>query len=138
MHPAAIAQQDQDPKPHRSDGPLLQAIKSGAWLLLDELNLASQSVLEGLNAVLDHRSEVFIPELGQTFHCPPSFRVFGAQNPVQEGGGRKGLPKSFLNRFARVYVELLGTQDLLFIAGVWKQKMRDLNEHVEFKMLLCR
>lgn len=103
----------------RSDGPLLHAIKTGAWLLLDELNLASQSVLEGLNAVLDHRSEVFIPELDQTFTCPPTFRVFGAQNPLQEGGGRKGLPRSFLNRFARVYVELLGTDDLHFIAGEW-------------------
>jgi hypothetical protein len=27
-------------------------------------------------------------------------------NPVQEGGGRKGLPKSFLNRFTRVHVEV--------------------------------
>ena len=29
------------------DGPLLQALKSGSWVLLDEMNLASQSVLEG-------------------------------------------------------------------------------------------
>jgi hypothetical protein len=27
-------------------------------VLLDELNLAGQTVLEGLNAVLDHRAEV--------------------------------------------------------------------------------
>jgi hypothetical protein len=59
---------------------------------------------------------VFIPELGRTFRCPPTFRLFGAQNPVQEGGGRKGLPRSFLNRFTRVHVELLQRQDLLFIA----------------------
>lgn len=76
-----------------------------------------QSVLEGLNALLDHRAEVFIPELGQTFACPPSFHIFGAQNPVQEGGGRRGLPKSFLNRFTRVHVELLHSEDLHFIAG---------------------
>ncbi|KAJ4717838.1 Midasin [Melia azedarach] len=50
-----------------SDGILLQAIKEGCWVLLDELNLAPQSVLEGLNAILDHRGEVFIPELGLTF-----------------------------------------------------------------------
>ena len=36
---------------------------------------------------------------------------------VQEGGGRKGLPKSFLNRFMRVHVELLRQEDLRFIAG---------------------
>ena len=64
---------------------------------------AGQSVLEGLNALLDHRAEVYIPELAQAFACPPSFRVFAAQNPVQEGGGRRGLPKSFLNRFTRSF-----------------------------------
>ena len=52
-------------------------------MLLDELNLASQSVLEGLNAVLDHRAEAFIPELGQTFSCPQTFQLFAAQNPLQ-------------------------------------------------------
>ena len=74
-------------------------------------------MLEGLNAVLDHRAEVFIPELGRTFRCPPGFRVFAAQNPLQEGGGRRGLPKSFLNRFTRVHIELLQPADLAFIAG---------------------
>ena len=66
--------------------------------MLDELNLAAQSVLEGLNALLDHRAEVYVPELAKTFACPDSFRLFAAQNPMAEGGGRKGLPRSFLNR----------------------------------------
>lgn len=48
-----------------SDGAFLSALRNGDWVLMDELNLASQSVLEGLNAVLDHRREVFVPELGQ-------------------------------------------------------------------------
>ena len=39
-------------------GPFLAAMEAGHWVLLDELNLASQSVLEGLNAVFDHRGEV--------------------------------------------------------------------------------
>lgn len=42
------------------DGPLLAALRSGAWVLLDELNLASQAVLEGLNALLDHRAEASV------------------------------------------------------------------------------
>ncbi|XP_043707635.1 midasin [Telopea speciosissima] len=100
-----------------SDGILLQALKSGSWVLLDELNLAPQSVLEGLNAILDHRAEVFIPELGCTFKCPPSFRVFACQNPSSQGGGRKGLPKSFLNRFTKVYVDELVEKDYLFISN---------------------
>lgn len=65
------------------DGPLLGAVRNGHWVLLDELNLAGQGILEGLNAVLDHRAEVFIPELGRTFRCPPTFRLFAAQNPIQ-------------------------------------------------------
>jgi midasin len=99
-----------------ADGAFLSAVKNGDWVLLDELNLASQSVLEGLNAALDHRAEVFVPELGETFRCPASFRVFAAQNPVQEGGGRKGLPKSFLNRFTRVHVEPMDDDDLAHVA----------------------
>ena len=97
------------------DGVLLSAIKNGDWVLLDELNLASQSVLEGLNSCLDHRSSVFVPELGQSFDCPPSFRIFAAQNPMGQGGGRKGLPKSFLNRFTKVYVDSLEYDDLQMI-----------------------
>lgn len=46
-----------------ADGPLLSALRAGAWVLLDELNLAPQAVLEGLNALLDHRREVYVPEL---------------------------------------------------------------------------
>ena len=99
------------------DGILLSAIKKGDWVLLDELNLASQSVLEGLNSCLDHRATVYIPELGQSFVCPPTFRVFAAQNPLVEGGGRKGLPKSFLNRFSKVFVEALSSTDLLSIVA---------------------
>ncbi|KAF8388344.1 hypothetical protein HHK36_027010 [Tetracentron sinense] len=97
-----------------SDGILLQALKNGSWVLLDELNLAPQS---GLNAILDHRAEVFIPELGLTFKCPPSFRAFACQNPSSQGGGRKGFPKSFLNRFTKVYVDELVEDDYLFICS---------------------
>ncbi|XP_057850180.2 midasin isoform X2 [Cryptomeria japonica] len=100
-----------------SDGILLQALKAGSWVVLDELNLAPQSVLEGLNAILDHRGEVYVPELGQSFKCPPSFRLFACQNPSHQGGGRKGLPKSFLNRFTKVFVDALHEDDFLFISS---------------------
>ena len=100
------------------DGVLLTAIKEGSWVLLDELNLASQAVLEGLNSCLDHRATVYIPELGKTFDCPPTFRIFGAQNPLGQGGGRKGLPKSFLNRFTKVFVDALTDSDLRSIVSL--------------------
>ncbi|XP_076823935.1 midasin-like isoform X3 [Clavelina lepadiformis] len=98
------------------DGPLLAALKAGHWIVLDELNLASQSVLESLNSVFDHRGELYVPELGCCFQVDRSkTRIFACQNPVQEGGGRKALPKSFLNRFTQVHVDNLSSSDLLFI-----------------------
>lgn len=97
------------------DAVFLRALQQGDWVLLDEMNLAPQSVLEGLNAVLDHRGTVYIPELDRSFLRHPNFRIFAAQNPVHEGGGRKGLPKSFLNRFTKVYIEALTAEDMLTI-----------------------
>ena len=97
------------------DAPFLQAMKRGDWVLLDEMNLASQSVLEGLNACLDHRGSAYIPELDQIFTKHPGFTLFAAQNPHKQGGGRKGLPASFVNRFTIVYVDLLTSDDLLTI-----------------------
>uniref|UniRef100_A0A182LZE9 DNA methyltransferase 1-associated protein 1 n=1 Tax=Anopheles culicifacies TaxID=139723 RepID=A0A182LZE9_9DIPT len=99
------------------DGPLLAALKArrNTWILLDELNLAPQSVLEGLNAILDHRGEVYIAELNKTFHLGKRTRIFAAQNPLRQGGGRKGLPQSFLNRFTKVYLRKLERRDLLHV-----------------------
>jgi midasin len=97
------------------DAPFLQAMQKGEWVLLDEMNLASQSVLEGLNACLDHRGEVYISELDQTFKRHPSFSVFAAQNPHHQGGGRKGLPSSFVNRFTVVYADIFRNDDLQLI-----------------------
>ncbi|KAI0304300.1 P-loop containing nucleoside triphosphate hydrolase protein [Multifurca ochricompacta] len=94
----------------------LRAMQEGHWVLLDEMNLAPQSVLEGLNAVLDHRGTVYLPELGRAFSRHPSFRIFAAQNPIQQGGGRKGLPKSYVNRFTKVFVDPLTPSDLLQIS----------------------
>lgn len=98
------------------NAPFLRAMQRGEWVLLDEMNLASQSVLEGLNACLDHRGEVYIPELDKSFTSHPNFKVFAAQNPQMQGGGRKGLPKSFINRFSVVYIDMLDETDLRLIA----------------------
>ncbi|KAL9108063.1 MAG: hypothetical protein Q9227_007169 [Pyrenula ochraceoflavens] len=98
------------------DGPFLQAMQSGGWIILDEMNLASQSVLEGLNSCIDHRQEVYISELDRTFVRHPDFVLFATQNPHHQGGGRKGLPESFVNRFTVVFADHFNHQDLEVIA----------------------
>jgi midasin len=97
------------------DAEFLKAMQEGHWVLLDEMNLAPQAVLEGLNAVLDHRGVIYIPELGRSFTCHPDFRIFAAQNPLHQGSGRKGLPKSFINRFTKVYLDELEPDDLVLV-----------------------
>lgn len=99
------------------DAPFLRAMQEGEWVLLDEMNLASQSVLEGLNACFDHRGQVYVSELDQTFNRHPNFVVFAAQNPHHQGSGRKGLPASFVNRFTVVYADVFKAEDLLMICG---------------------
>ncbi|KAJ2805495.1 AAA ATPase midasin, partial [Coemansia guatemalensis] len=94
------------------DAPFLQALRRGDWVLLDEINLASQSVLEGLNSCLDHRGAVYISELDREFTVARGCRIFAAQNPLAQGGGRKGLPRSFVNRFTAVHVAELQRDDL--------------------------
>ena len=115
-----------------NDGLLLRALKEGAWVIFDELNLANQTVLEGLNSILDHRGEIFLPDIGQVVRKTNGFRFFGTQNPVSHGRGRKGLPLSFLNRFFRVYLKDLGVDTLRQIVkeiiSRRKPKMQDFND----------
>eukprot|EP01053_Blabericola_migrator_P006909 Blabericola_migrator_1__6908@NODE_34_length_18107_cov_55_154712_g30_i0_p1_GENE_NODE_34_length_18107_cov_55_154712_g30_i0NODE_34_length_18107_cov_55_154712_g30_i0_p1_ORF_typecomplete_len4590_score980_41AAA_5/PF07728_14/2_4e09AAA_5/PF07728_14/1_1e06AAA_5/PF07728_14/7_8e15AAA_5/PF07728_14/1_6e33AAA_5/PF07728_14/2e11AAA_5/PF07728_14/9_7e22AAA_5/PF07728_14/9_3e34AAA_5/PF07728_14/1_9e16AAA_3/PF07726_11/0_015AAA_3/PF07726_11/1_4AAA_3/PF07726_11/3_3e17AAA_3/PF07726_11/0_00028AAA_3/PF07726_11/0_0056AAA_3 len=96
-------------------GPLAEALDRGSWILLDEINLAPQPVLEGLNSLLDHRREVFVPETQQTLRPAPGFQLFAAQNRFAHGGGRKGLPRSFLNRFLTIDVDALSMCDFAAI-----------------------
>ena len=107
------------------DGAFLTAVKNGGWVLLDEINLASQSLLEGLNSILDHRREVYVSDMDQVVRCHPNFRLFAAQNPMLQGGGRRGLPQSFINRFSLVYVRENSFDDIALIA---KRVSREISD----------
>ena len=93
------------------DGVLLTAMKNGDWIIIDEMNLANQSILEGLNSVLDSNQCLFVPELNLEIKAHPDFQIFATQNPVNQGGGRKFLPKNFLNRFIKIYLDELNIND---------------------------
>ncbi|OAF71458.1 hypothetical protein A3Q56_00777 [Intoshia linei] len=98
------------------DGPFISALRKGHWIILDEMNLASQAVLESLNACLDHRGCVYIPEIDKSFVLDRTKTfIFACQNPQKCGDGRKGLPKSFKNRFMSVYMTSLTNDDYEYI-----------------------
>uniref|UniRef100_A0A914HG94 Midasin n=1 Tax=Globodera rostochiensis TaxID=31243 RepID=A0A914HG94_GLORO len=121
------------------DGPVLKAIKEGSWILLDEMNLASQSVLEGLNSCFDFRKRIYIAELDRTFELDSSrCKFFACQNPHQQGGARRALPKSFLNRFISIFVEEMTDDDFIHILCAFckaqqqqQQQMADLMDNID-------
>ena len=65
-------------------GLLVEAMRAGHWLILDELNLAPTDVLEALNRVLDDNRELFIAETQITVKAHPHFMLFATQNPAGE------------------------------------------------------
>lgn len=70
-------------------GVLVNAMRNGHWIILDELNLAPTDVLEALNRLLDDNRELFIPETQETIKAHPNFMLFATQNPPGLYGGRK-------------------------------------------------
>ncbi|ELA41436.1 uncharacterized protein VICG_01541 [Vittaforma corneae ATCC 50505] len=76
---------------------MVEFLKEGRWIILDEINLCTQSVIEGLNSILDHRKKIEVN--GKIVYVHSNTRIFGTMNPWNKENGRKKLPKSFLDRF---------------------------------------
>lgn len=70
----------------------------------------------------------------------PETKLFACQNPLRQGGARRGLPKSFLNRFTQVFVDALTDDDLKFIAASqFPQIDKDvIGKMIEFNSRLAR
>jgi midasin len=94
------------------EGLLVEAVRKGYWIILDELNLAPSEVLEALNRLLDDNRELFIPETQEVVTPHPSFMIFGTQNPPGVYGGRKILSRAFRNRFLELHVDDIPNQEL--------------------------
>jgi midasin len=100
-----------------TDGVLVRALRSGDWLVLDELNLAPTEVLEALNRLLDDNRELVIPETQEVITPHPDFLLFATQNPHGSYGGRKALSRAFRNRFLEFYFEDVPQTELETIVG---------------------
>lgn len=87
------------------DGLLVQALREGHWIVLDELNLAPTDVLEALNRLLDDNRELVIPETQEVIRPHPHFMLYATQNPPGLYAGRKILSRAFRNRFLEVHFQ---------------------------------
>ena len=80
------------------DGPLVQAMKQGDMLLIDELNLADDAVLERLNSVLEPGRTLTLAERGgagaEVIVAHPAFRCCGCR---AQGGAHRSQGKPELH-----------------------------------------
>ncbi|KAL4918208.1 P-loop containing nucleoside triphosphate hydrolase protein, partial [Aspergillus aurantiobrunneus] len=97
------------------EGIMVEALRNGYWIVLDELNLAPSDVLEALNRLLDDNRELFIPEMQEVVHPHPNFMLFATQNPAGLYGGRKVLSRAFRNRFLELHFDDIPESELEYI-----------------------
>ena len=57
------------------EGILVEVVRKGYWIVLDELNLAPLDLLEALNRLLDDNRELFVPELQAIVKPHPHFML---------------------------------------------------------------
>ena len=83
------------------DGVLTECMRTGKWLLLDEINAALPEVLFVLHSLLDDDKYIVLSEKEdkEVVRCHKDFRVFATMNPMEEYVGTKELNKAFLSRF---------------------------------------
>lgn len=86
------------------DGLVVQAMRNGWWLLLDEVNLAETQILERLNSLLEAHPSLVLTEHGNEIFggngtpIHPSFRIFGTMNPA-EYAGRSVMSPAYKDRW---------------------------------------
>ncbi len=86
------------------DGRIVRALRDGAWVVLDEINLGDPGVLERLNPLLEQPPSLVLSEHdgerfgvgGTAIH--PHFHIFATMNPSSYGG-RNALSPAFRDRF---------------------------------------
>ena len=85
------------------DGPVVTAMKRGALLLLDEIDLASNKIM-CLQPILEG-SSIYLKKIGKWVHPTPGFNVIATANTKGQGSddgrfiGTNVMNESFLERF---------------------------------------
>jgi len=88
-----------------ADGPLLQAMRAGALLYLEEFNRVPEETLNVLITVLTE-GEIAVPRLGLV-QADPGFRLIAAMNPFDAIGTAR-VSQAIADRICRI---VLGYQD---------------------------
>lgn len=86
------------------DGPLTTAVKNGFILYLDEVAEARPDVIVAIHSLTDHRRELFIDKLGETYKAHHDFMLVASFNPGYQRGFKE-LKPSTRQRFVALSFE---------------------------------
>ena len=103
-NPARVLREDYSPD-NFVPGPLVEAMRTGGFLYIEELNRAPEDTLNTLLAAMAER-EVVVPRVG-TITARPTFRVLASMNPFDDVGTAR-ISDSVYDRWCRLAV---GYQD---------------------------
>ena len=114
------------------DGPFLKAFKKGIPLILDEINLASEEVLQCIEEALDS-GEINMEISGMgNLHCikKEGFCLIATQNPNRDNykNKRQYLSKSFLSHFQTIKFPPFEIEELKEIAEKLFKSFNNNNE----------
>ncbi|MFK7001648.1 CbbQ/NirQ/NorQ/GpvN family protein [Flavobacterium oreochromis] len=76
------------------DGPLTTALKKGYILYLDEIAEARPDVIVAIHSLTDHRRELFIDKLGETYKAHDNFMIVASFNPGYQRGFKELKPST--------------------------------------------
>jgi nitric oxide reductase NorQ protein len=92
------------------EGPVVQAMKKGHILYIDEINMARPETLPILHSVLDHRRMLTNPFTGEIIYAHEDFSVISA---INEGYvGTSPMNEALKNRFVSFSVPYLSGKEL--------------------------
>ncbi|MGB3261798.1 AAA family ATPase [Paenisporosarcina sp.] len=92
------------------EGPVIQAMRNGHILYIDEINMAKPETLPILHSVLDHRRMLTNPFTGEVLHAHEDFTVIAA---INEGYiGTSPLNEALKNRFISFAIPYLTGEPL--------------------------
>ena len=97
-NPARVLQEDYRPD-NFVDGPLLEAMRQGGFLYVEEFNRAPEDTLNSLLTSMAER-EVTVPRMGRVV-AKPTFRVIASMNPYDNVGTTR-LSTSVHDRLCRL------------------------------------
>ena len=104
-------------------------VKIGSWVLLDEINLASDETLQCLSGLLESNSgSLTLLERGDNkpIERHPDFRLFACMNPPTDKG-KTDLRAGLRNRFTEFFMdELQDSNDLMILINDYLKQVIDI------------